>query len=206
MNLCPKRNVVVPLFLSCCLLLRIGGTFADGPVYSGPQPGEKLAELKTVGVYDDAAGEPLDFVTTAGEKPLLLIFVHQVTRPSVGLTRALARYAAGRSTDGLHCGIVWLAADRSEAEEYLKRARPSLDFQSPIGISIDGIEGPGSYGLNRNVGLTVLVAEKGTVTANFALVQPALTDALAILAEVVRLIGGEVPPIEQLQPPPRRGG
>ena len=43
------------------------------------------------------------------------------------------------------------------------------------------------------------------VAANFALIQPALTDAPAILTEVVKLIGGDVPTIEQLQGPPRRG-
>jgi hypothetical protein len=191
-------SLLIPWFAAASLA-------ADDLVFSGPQPGEKLPALPLTGVYDDAAGRPLDLVGDAAEKPLLLIFVHQVTRPSVGLARALSRYAAGRAGDGLHCGIVWLTADASEAADYLKRARPSLDFKSPVGISPDGIEGPGAYGLNRNVGLTVLVADKGAVTANFALIQPSLTDAPAILAKVVELIGGEPPTIEQLQEPARRG-
>jgi hypothetical protein len=178
---------------------------ADEPVFSGPQPGEKLPELELVGVFDDDAGQPLDFVGRAKDGPLLLIFMHQVTRPSAALTRALSRYARRRADYGLTCGIVWLTADRTQAEEYLKRARGSLDLKSPVGISTDGVEGPGAYGLNRNVGLTVLVADKGQVTANFALVQPALTDAPAILAEVVKLIGGDAPTLEQLQAAPPRG-
>jgi hypothetical protein len=202
-----SRNPWASLPLLAVLLMSLGrvAAGADDPVFSGPQPGEKLPKLEVVGVYDDAAGQPLDFVAQAKDGPLLLIFMHQVTRPSAGLTRALSHYADGRAADGLTCGIVWLTADRTQAEEYLKRARPSLDLKSPVGLSPDGIEGPGAYGLNRNVGLTVLVADKGQVTANFALIQPALTDAPAILEEVVKLIGGEVPTLEQLQGSSRRG-
>ena len=63
----------------------------------------------------------------------------------------------------------------------------------PVGISIDGAEGPGSYGLNRNVNVTVLVGKDGRVTANFALIQPSELDATKILGEVVKLVGGTAP-------------
>lgn len=173
-------------------------------VFSGPQPGEEAVPFTVQGVFDDDAGKELDFVTAADGGPLLLIFVHQVTRPSAGVTRALAHYAAQRKEDGLHCGVVWLTTDASEAEDYLKRASRSLALEAPVGISLEGPEGPGSYGLNRNVALTVLVIHEGKVTYNYAEVQPSLTEAPAILAEVCKLIGGEPPTLEQLQPPPAR--
>ena len=72
----------------------------------------------------------------------------------------------------------------------------------PIGISVDGKEGPGAYGLNRNVTLTVLVGKDNVVTANFALIQPSIpADAPKILAEVVKLIGGQVPGLDELGAP-----
>ena len=37
-----------------------------------------------------------------------------------------------------------------------------------VGISPDGREGPGSYGLNRNVSQTVIIAKDGKVLYNFA--------------------------------------
>jgi hypothetical protein len=47
--------------------------------------------------------------------------------------------------------------------------------------------------------LTVLVAKADKVTANFALVQPSVqADAPKILAEVVKLIGGQVPSLNDL--------
>jgi hypothetical protein len=172
---------------------------ADEPIFSGPQVGEKLTPFKVLGVYDDLAGQEVDFVARADGKPLLLIFMHDLTRPSASLTRALCAYAQPRAEKGLRCAVVWLAADRSQTEEYLKRARQSINLTAPVGISLDGAEGPGSYGLNRKVGLTVLVAKDNQVTANFALVQPALTDGPKILAEVAKLIDEKPPTLAEVE-------
>ena len=96
------------------------------PVFSGPQPGEKLTPFKVRGVYDDQAGKELDLVAQAGGKPLLLVFVHEANRPSIGMTRVLMNYAAGRAKDGLSSGVVWLAnaGDFTAAEQFLKRRPP----------------------------------------------------------------------------------
>lgn len=168
-------------------------------VFSGPQVGEATAPFIIRGVFDDLSGQDLDPVTLADGKPLVLVFVHQVTRPSVALTRALSRYAHAREKDDLKMGIVWLAADPAEAEQYLVRARKSLGFETPVGIYRDGVEGPGDYGLNRDVALTILVANENKVVANFALIQPSIEDAPTVLKEVVALVGGEVPSLERLQ-------
>jgi len=171
----------------------------DEKVFSGPQVGEKLTPFKVIGVFDADAGKELDFVSQAAGKPVLLIFVHQVTRPAAALTRALTAYAQTRTKDGLHPAVVWLSADRTQAEQFLKRARASLGLKVPVGISPDGAEGPGAYGLNRKVTLTILVAKDNKVTANFALVQPSVTDAPRIAAEVVKLIGGPAPTLKELE-------
>lgn len=173
-------------------------------VFSGPQKGEELAPLPVVGVYDELDGKELDFVANAGEKPLFLIFAHKLTRPSMALARVLTRYAADLPKDEegrerLATCLVWLQDDRSAAREYLQKARKSLALPVPVGISVDGGEGPGSYGLNRNVILTVLVAKEGKVTANFALVQPGDRDAVPILTEVARVLGEQPPTEEDLE-------
>ena len=63
----------------------------------------------------------------------------------------------------------------------------------------EGKEGPGSYGLNRNVTLTILVGKEGKVTANFALVQPSTqADLPKILEEVAKVAGGPVAKAEHL--------
>jgi len=69
-----------------------------------------------------------------------------------------------------------------------------------LGISDEGREGPGAYGLNRNVTLTVLVGKDNKVTANFALVQPsAQADGPKIAKAIVDVLGGgPVPSLAEL--------
>jgi hypothetical protein len=179
----------------------------DDPVFSGPQAGEKLTPFTMTGVFDESAGKKIDLVSTAARKPILLVFVHEANRPSIAVSRALLNYGASRAKDGLVSGLVWLADDPTAADQFLKRARGALPEKVPIGISVDGKEGPGAYGLNRNVTLTILVAKDGRVTANFALVQPSLqADVPKVLAEVVKIIGGKVPPVDQLAAPAKAAG
>jgi hypothetical protein len=168
-------------------------------VFSGPQVGEKMPAFKVKGVYDDNAGKELDYITKADGKPIVLVFIHDFNRLSLSMVRNLTVYSASRAKDGLHTGVIWLTDDVSEAENYLKRIAANWPKDVPLGISGDGKEGPGKYGLNRNVMLTILVGKEGKVTANFALVQPSVqTDLPKIVEEVVKVAGGKAPKLEEL--------
>lgn len=199
--------------------------------FSGPQVGERILPFKVQGVFDQAAGQEIDFVAQANGKPLVLIFVHDVNRQSISFTRVLSTYTLGRKPDELATGIVWLSDDATEAESTLKRVRHALGPQAPsgsdekrdadqkneerklstdaaailkllpsaIGVSPEGREGPGSYGLNRKMTLTILVAKDSKVEANFALVQPSLqADLPRVLESIVKVAGGKVPKLEEL--------
>ncbi len=205
--------------------------------FSGPQVGEKILPFKVQGVFDQAAGQEIDFVAQANGKPLVLIFVHDVNRQSISFTRVLSTYTLGRKPEELATGIVWLSDDATEAESTLKRIRHALGPQvaggteekrepdgkkrtdekktdrrvstdaaailkllpSAIGVSPEGREGPGSYGLNRKMTLTILVAKENKVEANFALVQPSLqADLPKVLESIVKVAGGKIPKLEEL--------
>lgn len=188
--------------MTACLVLLASLTCfltpPQDPVFSGPQPGERLSAFKVRGVYDRDAGKELDFVTTADGKPLVLLFVHDVNRLSISFTRVLMNYVHSRAKDGLAGGVVWLAEDLTSGEEALKRIQHAMP-RTPVGISVDGKEGPGAYGLNRKVMLTVVVGKENKVTANFALIQPSLqADMPKVLTEIVRLVGGTVPKVDDL--------
>jgi hypothetical protein len=172
---------------------------ADEPIFSGPQVGEKLPTFQVRGALDETAGKELDFVAQAAGKPLVLIFIHDATRPSIAMTRILSAYTLTRAKDGLATGVVWLDDDATAAESTLKRIRHALTPDAPTGISLDGREGPGNYGLNRNVMLTILVAKDNKVTANFALVQPSIqADLPKILKAITDVVGGTPPKLEEL--------
>lgn len=173
---------------------------ADDEVFSGPQVGERLVPFMARGTLGDVAGKEFDLVRQADGKPIVLFFVHEVTRPSVGLTRVIMEYAAKRSKDGLVSGVVFLSADPTDTENWMKRASHALPKGVALGISMEGQEGPGAYGLNRNVSVTALIGNENKVTANFALVQPSVAaDAPKIAKAIVDALGGgKVPSLAEL--------
>ena len=152
--------VIIAIALSACAV-----GLADDAIFSGPQVGDKLVPFKVKGFFEPDAGKELDFVKASAGGPILLVFIHEVNRESLGFARQLTRYSIG--VEGLQTGVTWLADDVTEAENNLKRTGHALQRKAPTGISMDGGEGPGVYGLNRNVSLTVLVGKEDRVTANF---------------------------------------
>ena len=190
-----------------CLLAFTAFANAEDSIFSGPQIGEKLPPLKVKGVLGDHAGKEFELVELAGEKPIFVVFVHARTRPAFGLTNAMMRYAATRKKDGLTSGVVFLTPDSTSTEKWMNVVQKHFNKDVEWGISPDGQEGPGAYGLNRNVALTVLVGKAGKVTENFALVQPSMqADGPKILKAIVAAVGsGDVPDINTLSGPRYRG-
>ena len=176
--------------------------------FSGPQVGEKITPFKVKGVLDEQAGKDIDLVEAAGGKPLLLVFVHERNRPALMVARIVCEYAATKKTDGLSAGLVFLTGDATGVADWAKVATAALPKGVTIGIAEGGAEGPGAYGLNRKVQLTVLVAKDNKVTANFALVQPsAQADVPKIAEAIAAAVGAKAPTAEELQklgPPMRR--
>ncbi len=193
------RTLVFIFVFAVSAFIAVWSAQAEDTVFSGPQVGEPLLPFQVRGVLGDDAGKDIDFVATANGKPVLLVFVHDVNRQSISMTRVLTAYAAKRAKDGLTTGVVFLNADATEAENTVKRIKHALTSEIQNTISPEGIEGPGAYGLNRKVMMTVLVGNEGKVTANFALIQPSLqVDLPKIVEAIVKQIGGKMPSTEDL--------
>ena len=169
----------------------ITNVLAADTVFSGPQVGEKLPPFIMTGVHGEQAGAKIDVVSQAKGDPLLIIFFHERTRPAFGLMNAITRYAATRKKDKLTVGVCMLTDDPTSEEAWMKGVSRHLTEGVTYGISTDGVEGPGAYGLNRNVALSILIGKENRVTANFALVQPSIqADGPKILQELVNVLGG----------------
>ena len=197
-----KQSLLFLLILLPCSLFA-----EENPVFSGPQATEKLPALPLKGIIGLDAGEEFDFLKKAGDKPFLLIFFHQRTRPAFAVARTLMTYAAQRKSDGLASAVVFLSADATETEKWMNVVQKHFNKEVAWTISPDGQEGPGAYGLNRNVTLTVLVGKNGKVSENFALIQPSVqADGPRVLKAIVAAIGsGEVPDLKDLAGPQYRG-
>ena len=173
----------------------------DKEIFSGPQPGEKLAPLKVRVVIGDNAGKDVDIVSVAKGKPTFLIFMNKWNEQVAELMRVITLYAEQRDKPPVSA-VVWLTSDASDLEARLERAPPHMPRNTLVGISLDAPEGPGAYGLNRHVQMTILVADSNVVTSNFALVQPSIHgDSVAVLRELVKVIGGKPPTLVEILTP-----
>jgi len=186
------KSLVIVLFGACWLQ-------AQEAVFSGPQTGEPLVPFEVRSLLGANAGESMDYVTKAMGKPLLLVFVHDVNRQSIAMVRNLTSYSAKRNSDELQTGVIMLNDDANEAEKNFQRMKHAFTADTATGVSLEGREGPGSYGLNRLVTLTILLAKDDKVVANYALVQPSLqVDLPKIVKSITDLIGGPTPALEEL--------
>lgn len=178
--------------------------FAADPVFSGPQAGEKMAAFKVKVPFGKAVGKELELNSAGSKEPVLIVFFHEKDRPAFHLSNALLRFAASRKKSGLKASVVFLTDDITATNNWLNLIQRYFPEGVDVGVSAEGIEGPGAYGLNRNVKLTVLVGKDGKVTDNFALVQPSTqADGPKILKAIVKNIGGEVPDINKFARLPR---
>ena len=174
---------------------------ASDPVFSGPQVGEALPGFKVTSLVGELEGKVFDPVADAKGQPIVLVFVHELTRPGFGLMRAVTKFSAERKDKGMRVAVVFLTDDATATAKWSKNVQRILSDDVQYGMFTEGKEGPGAYGLNRNVIVTVLVGNQGKVTGNFALVQPQLqVDGPAILESVAAVSGGgKVPSMDQLE-------
>ncbi|MDC0278787.1 hypothetical protein OAL43_01135 [bacterium] len=210
------RLITVFVFL---LATQLSWVHAEDPVFSGPQVGEELPSLPCQLLTGKMEGDTVDLVKSFEGAPSLILFVHELTRPGFALMRTVGNYASGRSISEstevgdpaekkstgsdeqkMKVGVVFLTADLTKTVDWSRNVRRLFSDQVTYAVSPDGIEGPGAFGLNRHVTLTVLVANRGKVTHNVALIQPQLqADGLGILKAIVAATGGgEVPTVESL--------
>jgi len=178
---------------------------ADESVFSGPQTGEKLLPFVMTSALGDETDKKIDVINEKASKPCVLIFVHERSRPALSLSNLVLRLVEDRGGEKITGSLVFLTDDPTETADWMNRIPQYFPKQIRKGISVDGKEGPGSYGLNRNVALTVLVAKDNLVTANFALVQPSIeVDGPKIFKAIADVLGEDVvPKIADYQPQQR---
>ena len=174
------------------LLLATPNSFGQVKVYSGPQVGERITPFKVVELGGGSSREH-DLIAENKGAPIALIFVHNIERSMAPLLRVIDQYGAERK-EMLRTEVIFLSADRLAAEQRFPVAGKSLRLQSRLSLSLDGLEGPGNYGLNKECLMTVVIAKENKVTANFALVQPGVADAPRVIEALAKAAGDANPP------------
>jgi len=171
-----------------CLLTALVAV-ADDPV-SGPKVGESLTAFEMELATGDQAGETVDPLKSIKDKPALIVFVSDLTRPGFGLLKLLDKYARIRQPEGLEALIVWTTDDAPAALKRAKLYYEQYDIKSIAGAAKDGKSGPKDYGLNDEAAMTILLIDKEhKVVMNIARRAPERQDFEDIRRSIDKLLG-----------------
>ncbi|MEO1525916.1 MAG: hypothetical protein AAFX06_10790 [Planctomycetota bacterium] len=160
-------------------------------LFSGPQPGEKLAPFQVTPIHPQA-DEDRDPITSAAGKPLLLILQDHSGSGMKGLylLSPVLETIAKRSKSGLKSSVVFLSDDPNELDpkEVINLSKQARVYE--MSHSKDGRDGPGKLGLDRNVKMTILIADSdGVVKHNFPFLQPMLYPDPHVVGALAEIIG-----------------
>jgi hypothetical protein len=159
---------------------------------SGPRPGLPIPALPVYAPDGPDAGLELDLAAVIGQGPAAVLFVHELSRNVAPLVRGLEQLADSHAVLGLTTATVMLAADRGEAERRAPAASRSLRLARPMLVSVDGLEGPGAYALNRRATLTLVLCDRGQIVDSIAFTDTGRQD-LPRLRELVERVTGPIP-------------
>jgi len=138
----------------------------------------------------EQAGQTVDPLKPLKDKPVVVIFVNDLTRPGFGLLKLLDKYARVRQPEGLEALIVWTTDDAPAAVRRARLYDEQYDIKSTAGVAKDGKAGPGEYGLNDEAAMTVLLLDKEhKVVMNVARRAPDRQDFDGIRKSIDKLLG-----------------
>ena len=160
---------MVRSFCLLSLILCCASAFAD--VTSGPEVGKPVEGFQVEAVVGDSAGQTVDPVAARGTKTTVYAFV-----PTDKWSRPCARFL--KKLDGEIGSVneakvvaVWLTADAQAAKDYLPKAQQSLSFtKTDLTVFKGDAAGPGTWGVNTDADVTVVVVKDGKATATFGFV------------------------------------
>ena len=160
-------------------------------LFSGPQPGEKLPPLMVTGINGETKDKTYDIIAQADGQVLVLFLQDESglgLRGLLGVSRLLTQIAE-KSKQTMLMNAVFLGDTPDTLENQASKLIPHIPSGVLLGISQDGREGPGNYGLNRSVAQTVIIAKDGKVLYNFAFTQPMLRPDPHVLGAIGEAIG-----------------
>ena len=177
----------------------------EKPIFSGPQPGERVPRLTAINLRGEQAGQDFDPVSLAGDKLHLMFFVSKSRTFGrfLGQLRRQLQAIETNSKQAWAMSVIVCTDDANEAEKSFAVLEQRYPRSLVVGLSTDGSAGPPAYGLDRNLTATVIVARNGKVVHNLPYVgdafytQPHILGAVASAMEVDhetlrKYIGGTV--------------
>lgn len=181
-------RLCLPLFAVGCLGFAFVASADD--FKSGLEVGKPAPSFEMKVVTGDEAGKEIDYLARWEKKPVLVIFIGEMTRPGFGLLKMLDKYGRLRQPEGLEVLIVRASEESEMVVRQTKAFYDNYDIKSPAGFAEEGAKGPPEYGLHEEAQMTVLLLDQEhKVRFNAARRAPDRSDFDKIRKEIDRLLG-----------------
>lgn len=179
-----------------------------GEIVSGRVAGTKLTPVRAYAPLGAYAGREFDAAAEIGDRPGALLFLHEMTRNTYHVIRGLDELASEYALAGFRSFTLRLADDRTAAETAIIARNGkdtgghrfsvagkfgALQLRNPITLSLDGLDGPGNYALNRKAVLTLVMVNGGKAVRSVAFTDTGARD----MAMVRKLVEETIGPIPQ---------
>ena len=157
-----SRHTLWATLLLCTLVVPI---VAD-EIPSGLQLGDAPPPFHVYDVTGRHRGKHLCYRCLHGSRPVVAVFVRQITPQLATLVRQLDKEVAANKTLHLQAFVVVLTGDRDTVEPQLTELKQkNKNEQIPLTL-FDGDEGPADYNIAEEVETTVIMWNRNTVRFN----------------------------------------
>ncbi|MEM7387828.1 MAG: hypothetical protein AAF514_23080, partial [Verrucomicrobiota bacterium] len=159
---------------------------------SGPVADSEVGKVMCYANSGPYSGREFDAVAEIGQGPGALLFIHQLSRNTAPVIQEWNRLGEDHALLGYDWFSVILDDDRTNGEQMLKRVNGSLKMANPLVLSLDGLEGPGDFSLNRKATLTLVLVKEGRVTRSIGLTDTGPAD-FPKLKNWIEEVAGKLP-------------
>lgn len=179
-------------FLSLNAVFALGQETEPPEVTTGPPEGTEITPVMAYAPVGPRQGEEFDAAAAIGDGPGALLFIHELTRNGLPVIRGVDQISAEFSLLGFQSHTLMLSDDRTASETKLKAVNGSLKLRSPIVLSLDGLDGPGNFALNRKAVLSLIMLKDGKVFRSVAFTDVNAEDR-KLVRELIVAVSGELP-------------
>jgi hypothetical protein len=164
-------------FNAFCVFLCATVAAADEPCKSGLRESQRPGPYTALVSVGRERGQQHCYICESGQKPLIIIFARQLSDPLGKLVSTLNKAVAEQKATDLRAWVTFLTDDQVSLDpKVVGWSKKHATGGIPLGVFEDPI-GPPAYLLSRDADVTVLLAVKQKVAANFAYRAGELNDA-----------------------------
>lgn len=167
-------------------LLVMAVALAADPCRSGLKPDQRPGPYASLVAVGPQRGTQHCFVCETAQRPAVIVFARTLNEPLGKLVKGIDRAVLTHQKAELRAWVTFLTEDQPSLDPQVVQWGKQHALSSvPLGIYDDSV-GPPTYLLAREADVTVLLAVKQKVVANFAYRAGELNDAAS--AEIVRAV------------------